>query len=273
MMTRADVLKRIERVTNLPTLPDVVTRIIKMVDSPETTAIDIGNEIAKDQVLSAKVLKLVNSGFYGFSQPIKTISHAMVLLGFNVVKSLLLSASVFDIMAQAIDGLWAHSLACATASGIIAKKVDLPDPEEISVSGLLHDLGKVVESEYFRQEFVQITKLVEEKDLLFYEAEERVMSIHHATVGEWLLEQWRLPRQLVDPIAYHHNFHPARDNADRTAVVHIADVLVKANGYGFSGDSRVPVLDPAAMKHIQLTMDDLREVMATLDEEVTKIRL
>lgn len=272
MMTRADVLKRIERVTNLPTLPDTVTKIIKMVDSPETTAIDIGNEISKDQVLSAKVLKLVNSGFYGFSQPIKTISHAMVLLGFNVVKSLVLSASVFDMMVQAINGLWAHSLACATASRIIAKKIDLAEPEEISVSGLLHDLGKVVESEYFGPEFVRVTKLVEEEDILLYEAEERIIGLHHATVGEWLLEQWKLPRQLIDPIAYHHNFHPARDNADRTAVIHIADVLVKAKGYGFSGDSRVPILDPTAIKHIQLTVDDLRTIMGMLDEEMTKVR-
>lgn len=272
MMTRIDVMKRIERVTNLPTLPDIVTRIIKMVDSPDTTAVDIGNEISKDQVLSAKVLKLVNSGFYGFSQPIKTISHAMVLLGFNVVKSLVLSATVFDMMAQAINGLWEHSLACAIASGIIARKLDLAEPEEITVSGLLHDLGKVVEAEYFREEFIQINTLIEEEDLLYYQAEERIVGLHHATMGEWLLEQWKLPHQLIDPIAYHHNFHPARDNADRTAIIHIADILVKAKGYGFSGDSRVPVLDPDAMKHIQLTMDDLKTVMAMLDEEMVKAR-
>jgi putative nucleotidyltransferase with HDIG domain len=272
MMKRADVLGRIERVTSLPTLPDIVTRIIKMVDSPETTASTIGSEISKDQVLSAKVLKLVNSGFYGFSQPIKTISHAMVLLGFNVVKSLVLSATVFDMMAQAVHGLWEHSLACAVGAGVIAKKLDLTDPEEVSVSGLLHDLGKVVEAEYFRQEFVQITKLIEEEDLLFYQAEERIIGLHHATIGEWLLEQWKLPRPLIDPIAYHHNFHPSRENADRTAVVHIADVLVKAKGYGYSGDSRVPILDPAALNHLQLSIDDLKTIMEMIDEDVAKVQ-
>lgn len=272
MMTRADVLKRIEHVTTLPTLPDIVSHIIKMVDAPETTASDIGSEISKDQVLSAKVLKLVNSGFYGFSQPIKTIPHAMVLLGFNVVKSLVLSATVFDMMTETIDGLWEHSLSAAIAAGAIARKIDLADSEEVGVSGLLHDLGKVVEAEYFRSEFNQITTMVQEDDVSFLDAEMQVIGVQHASIGGWLLEQWRLPRPLVDPIAYHHSFHPSRDNADRTAVIHIADVLVKAKAYGFSGDTRVPALDPEALRHVSLVIGDLRQILAEIDQDVAKVR-
>ena len=112
-MERSDMRRLVEKITSLPTLPGIVTRITSMLDNPQTTAAEVGKEIAKDQVLSAKVLKLVNSGFYGFSQPIATIPHAMVLLGFNVVKTLVLSTSVLDMMAQSMAGLWQHSLACA----------------------------------------------------------------------------------------------------------------------------------------------------------------
>ena len=118
-MDRAEMRRLVEKVTSLPTLPGAVTRITQMLDNPDTTANEVGKEVEKDQVLSAKVLKLVNSGFYGFSQPISTIQHAMVLLGFNVVKTLVLSTSVLDMMSQSMAGLWQHSLACARTCSII----------------------------------------------------------------------------------------------------------------------------------------------------------
>ena len=134
----------VEKASNLPTLPDIVLRIAEMVDSPETTGRQLGAEIARDQVISAKVLKLVNSGFYGFSQLISTIPHAVTMLGFNAVKSLVLSCSVLDSMNEAYPGLWEHSLACARTCTIVAEHLEMTDPEELSTIGLLHDLGKVV---------------------------------------------------------------------------------------------------------------------------------
>ena len=118
-MDRAEMRSMVEKVTSLPTLPGSVTRITRMLDDPDTTAAEVGREVEKDQVLSAKVLKLVNSGFYGFSQPIATIQHAMVLLGFSVVKTLVLSTSVLDMMSKSMAGLWRHSLACARYCWVI----------------------------------------------------------------------------------------------------------------------------------------------------------
>lgn len=270
-MERSEMRRQVEKITSLPTLPGSVTRITHMLDNPETTASEVGKEIAKDQVLSAKVLKLVNSGFYGFSQPISTIPHAMVLLGFNVVKTLVLSTSVLDMMAKSMEGLWQHSLACARTCGIIARHLDMEDPEEVSVTGLLHDLGKVVLEEHVKEAFGEVIRLVEERNILFYKAEEEVMEITHANVGGWLLDKWQLPSQLVEPIMHHHSFHASRQHADRTAVVHLADILVRAEGFGSGGDRRIPVLSPGAMDTLKLKVDDLQEIMDAMVEEMRDV--
>ncbi|MDA0709478.1 MAG: HDOD domain-containing protein [bacterium] len=267
-MDRSEMRRLVEKVTSLPTLPGSVTRITKMLEDPETTAAEVGKEIEKDQVLSAKVLKLVNSGFYGFSQPISTIQHAMVLLGFNVVKTLVLSTSVLDMMTNSMSGLWQHSVACARTCAIIARFLDLDDPEEISVTGLLHDLGKVVLEANIKEVFEPVMALVEDRNMLFYKAEEEVMEITHATVGGWLLDQWQLPGQLVEPIMYHHDFHPTRTHALRTGVIHLADILVRAEGFGSGGDRRIPVLSMEAMTVMGLDADDIKEIMEEMVQEM-----
>jgi putative nucleotidyltransferase with HDIG domain len=195
----------------------------------------------------------------------------MVLLGFAVVKTLVLTTSVLDMMSQSIAGLWEHSLACARTCGIIAKHLDMPDPEEISVTGLLHDLGKVVLQQNLKGEFGEVVDLVRQNDVLFYEAENQVMGVTHAGIGGWLLEKWQLPAQIVEPIAHHHTFHPVRSNADRTAVVHIADILVRAEGFGFGGDRKVPVISPEALEFLKLSVEDLREVMDAMNDQLSDV--
>ena len=262
----------VERAGNLPTLPEIVRRIAEMVDSPETTGRQLGAEISKDQVLSAKVLKLVNSGFYGFSQPISTVSHAVTMLGFNAVKSLVLSSSVLDFMDQAFPGLWDHSLACARTCAIIADHLEIPDPEELGTIGLLHDLGKVVILQSMEGAFRRIRLRVEKKEMLVYRAEEEVLGVNHGTIGGWLLEKWALPAGLTEPISDHHDFRPRRDHAHRTALVHLADVLCRAEGFGNGGDRKIPRLDPAALDLLGLDLEGVRRIMDRMNEELADIQ-
>ena len=265
-------LRRIvEKASNLPTLPDIVLRIAEMVDSPETTGRQLGAEIARDQVISAKVLKLVNSGFYGFSQPISTIPHAVTMLGFNAVKSLVLSCSVLDSMNEAYPGLWEHSLACARTCTIIAEHLEMADPEELSTIGLLHDLGKVVIYQNIEAGYKRIRLRVEKKEMLIYQAEEEVLGSNHGEVGGWLLEKWALPASLTEPITDHHDFRPRRDHAERTALLHLADILCRAESFGNGGDRKIPRLDPEALQVMDMTIDDVREIMNRMNEELLDI--
>jgi putative nucleotidyltransferase with HDIG domain len=242
-----------------------------MVDSPETTGRMLGREIATDQVISAKVLKLVNSGFYGFSDPISTIQHAVTLLGFNTVKSLVLSSTVLDMMKDSLPGLWEHSIACARTCSIIAAHVELDDPEEISTAGLLHDLGKVILRQTMESEFRRIANYVDRADMLFYEAEEKVLGVNHGEMGGWLLEKWALPPRLVEPIVDHHDFRPNRDHAEHTAILHLADILCRAEAFGSGGDRKIPRLAPGALEILKIGIGDVREIMERMVEELRDI--
>ncbi|MBI4378943.1 MAG: HDOD domain-containing protein [Nitrospinae bacterium] len=261
------VRRKIEELKNLPTLPGVIQKISIMVESRDKSAEDVGKVIGRDQVLSAKVLRLINSAFYGFPGRISSITHGLVLLGFNVVKGLVLSTSVFDIMmSRGMVDLWRHSLGCATIAGVIAKKLNHPEPEEVSVAGLLHDFGKVVLKLELPKESEDIEKRIQERNISMFEAENEVLEFTHATVGNWLCEKWNLPKNLSDPIAYHHQPHLSRSAPRQTAMVHLSDILVKAIGFGFSGDSLVPMVDKRAWESLRITPEMLEEIIVDMED-------
>lgn len=271
MPDRAAIRAKVEAITTVLTIPAVVSRITAMISTGTVSAAEIAEEIGKDQVLAARVLRLVNSAFYGFRQPITTISHAMVLLGLDVVKTLVMTASVLDIvdaMNQHMAGLWEHSLGTARAANALAERLALDDPEECALGGLLHDMGKVVIAQTFPAEHARIRQMVAERGCLQIDAEVEVLGVTHADVGMWLLKKWSLPSKIVYPIAYHSNFHPRRDFADRTAIVHLADILCRAKGIGYPGDDRIPKLNAEAWGLLRLSMSDVEDVCAQLDREV-----
>jgi len=270
-MDKGQIRAKVEGMTNIATIPEIVTKLRRIMDSPTVSAAAIGDEISKDQVLTAKVLRLVNSGFYGFRTPITTITQSMVLLGFDVVKTLVLSASVLDIlelMNRYLSGLWEHSLATARVACALTERLKLPNSEEIAVAGLLHDLGKVVIAQRFPVEHRQIRALVDLRNCLQIDAERQVLGVTHPEIGMWLLKKWALPAKLVYPIAYHTQFHPAREFADRTAIIHLADVMCRARGYGYPGDNRVPKINREAWDLLKVTMADIEGVFEQLDVEL-----
>ena len=259
----------VESINDLPTLPEVVRRIGLMVEDPRISATEVGDLIAKDQALTAKILRLVNSPFFGFPRRISSISHAVVLLGFNVVKGLLLSTSVFEVMArEGMAGLWRHSLGCAVAAARLAKALSLPDPESVAGAGLLHDLGKVVIAVKLPGHQTQIVEVVRRNDCAVVEAEREVLGLDHCTVNRWLAEKWCLPVPLSEPMTFHHQPGLARGAARQTALVHVADVLVKAIGYGQSGDDLVPRIDPKAWQTLGLTLEGLETAVPEVADAV-----
>jgi putative nucleotidyltransferase with HDIG domain len=271
-MSKAEKIKSItKRIQSLPTLPPVVRKLTTMVESPDVTAQDVGKLISTDQVLSAKVLRLVNSSFYGFPGRISSISHAIILLGFNVIKGVVLSASVFEIMEKSMVGLWEHSLGSAIISGAIARSLGLPEPEEISTAALLHDIGKVLVKVSFPAEYDQIAFLVERDKCCFREAELEVLGVDHSDIGLWLSQEWGMPERLVIPIAHHHEPDHVPKFKDRVAVVHIADHLIRGFGVGFGGDILVGRIKQSAWDLIGMDRLDLRQLMRKILAELEEI--
>lgn len=257
---------RIENISALPTVPGMLKKISAIIEKPRITLDEIGHFVSNDPALTTKVLKMVNSAAYGFPGRISSVSHAIMLLGLNVVKGLLLGISVFEIMEKVMSGLWNHSLGCAVASRAIAEKKGLKDPEDISIAGLLHDLGKVILMLEYQEQYEAALQVSREKGISIYEAEKVTFSDPHSNVGLWLSEKWRFPKNLIEVIAYHHSPNLSKIAPMETAVVHMADILVRARGVGFAGDPFVPVVNNAAFEILSLSDVDIKEILVKIDE-------
>lgn len=268
---RDHILEIIRDTSSLPTLPGVVTRLQALAENRRSTIEEMARLVSSDQILSARVLRLVNSPSYGFYK-VSTISNALILLGVNVVKSLALSSSIFEIMEKTTVGLWEHSLGAGVAANIIARHLKLPEAEEISTAALLHDIGKVILKEKCAEEYEQIAGVMARDGLTMLEAERAVLEMDHAEVGEWLVRSWYLPDKLSEPVACHHDVASAQTQQTKTAVVHLADVLVKASGFGFSGDEFVPRIQPVAWERLGMTEADLAVIVDELEDRLIEAR-
>lgn len=259
--------KRVTGLSSLPTLPHVVKHVGRMVEDKKSSAADVGELISRDQVLSAKILRLVNSPVYGFPGRISSVTHALVLLGFNVVKGLVLSTAVFDTFGKQIQGLWEHSLGCAIVSRRLAKELNIPDIEEVMVAGLLHDLGKAVLSYIAPNEFGMAILVAKQKRCHIAEAEREVFQVDHARVASWIAQEWHLPARLTDALTCHHRPDLAKTSKEVTAIVHLADILTRGMSYGEPGDPTMPPLDHEAYQLLGLSFDQIDRVLEHAEAE------
>lgn len=256
MIDHKDRLRRItQSIIGLPTLPAVITQLISLIDNPKTSARSVAQLISTDQALTAKILKLANSAFYGFPREIATVDLAVVVLGFETVKSLGLSVSVLERFSgegQHSDfdrqQFWEHSIACGVAAKILAARLPYRVPGEAFAAGILHDIGKLILSQYFPQEFREVLELAGEEDIYIGEAEERVLGVTHSDVGSWLAERWNLPKRLEDAISHHHTPGRLKRGAELPSLIHLADFLCRREKIGEGGGNRLPKLDPAALR-------------------------
>ncbi len=264
--------KVLREIKNLPTLPGIVAKLGKMAENPDTTTEQMGRVISKDHILASKLLKLVNSAFYGFPQRISSLNSAIILLGFNVIKSLIISASIFEVMEAQDVELWEHSLGCAVVCNVLARHMGVKDPEEISTAGLIHDLGKVAIKMELPKEYAMITALSQEKKISRLEAEREILGLDHAEVGSWLAKSWNLPNKLIEPIACHHDPQLAREERLASAIVHFGNIMIRGFGYGHAGDIWVPPLNNKAWKLLALAPSDIDPLLQEIEEKLWDVK-
>jgi len=270
----------IDDIVDIPTLPTVVSEILGLVDDPDSSTQDISNIIVKDPSLTSKVLKIVNSAAYGFVKEISTINHALTILGYKNIKSIVLGVTVFGMFNHNSsadfdrEAFWKHNLAVASATRIIAKKLKYKDTEEAFTAGLMHDIGKIVIDEFMPKIFKKVINLVKEKNIWIYEAEREILSSDHSIIGGYLANKWNLPEVLYQAIRYHHSIPPEfkEQNSDFKipAMVHVSDIIVRNMKIGFAGDDTVPKGLKDYFLLLNLNEEIITEIYENLKDESSK---
>ncbi|PKM93580.1 MAG: hydrolase [Firmicutes bacterium HGW-Firmicutes-1] len=266
----------VSRIDEIPIFPQTVSKILKLVDDPKTNIRDIENEILKDQGFTTKVLKLANSAYFGVSRQIKTVSQATTLLGFQAIRSMVLASSVGSVLSKELIGyalereaLWKQSQICAITARVISKKIKFPQPDQAYTAGLLKDIGKVILDHYLNDQFQNIMDQINEGNKPFLEVEEEILGFNHCQVGARIAEKWKLPEDLVEAIAYHHQPEKAQLNLKLVAITHVADGLVMMMGLHIGSDGLAYNFSNSAMELLNLDETILSEIISEVADFIS----
>ena len=274
-MDEKQIYKQLDQIKEIPTLPTIVFELNQHLQNPESSITKVSETIEKDQAMSIKILKLVNSAFYGFQSKISDVKNAVVLLGFNAVRNAIISVSVINALPKTLlfqdfemIEFWKHSLAVAVTSKSIAQKAGMDSADNCFVGGLLHDVGKVIMAQYFKDEFVKVWTRMQKEFLPFYDAEQKELPVDHTKIGAYLAERWKLPRGLTDAIRWHHDFQPDNGNAGFMMNIHLADILV--NSYDENPDCTIDMgaMHPAVAKFLMSQLEDSSDWYTNLSGEI-----
>ena len=226
-------IKKLNHINDIPTLPDIAIKVNEMLGDMDTSINQLGAALEKDQGMVSKIMKLVNSSFFGLRSKVKGIPNAIVLLGFNTVRNAVLSVSIVDsFKTGSVKGIfdirdfWKHSVTVAVISRYLGRRTNLYSPEECFVGGILHDMGKIILVQYFPELFCRVIATAKENELTFIDAEKKEYPYDHARIGGYLSKKWGLPNELVNAIKNHHSV--TKNAHELSTVVYAANII--ANG-------------------------------------------
>ena len=274
--TKIDPYELIRDDIKLPSLPDIYAQINEAITKPSSSAYDIGNVISKDTSLSARLLKLVNSTFYGFPSKIDTLSRAVTVIGTRQLSTLALGMNIINVFKNIpsrlmdMKSFWKHSIACGLTARILAGYKNIQNTERLFVGGLLHDIGRLILYSYIPIQARDALLRAKYNDNLLHKAEHELMGFNHARIGGLLLKKWRLPISLENTVEYHHAPQKSKDPLE-PAVVHLADIMINALGIGSSGERFVPPLDPSAWQCIDISTNILALTITQMDRQIEEI--
>jgi len=281
-MKHTGILESIQSVDTLPTLPVIVNQIQKLIASSKSNMSQIAMVIARDQAISARVIRLINSAYFGFSKKIGSIQQAITLLGLTTVKNLVVGVSVIKAFGNSPatsffdhSKFWLHCFGCGLCARYIAQKLRRPEPEEYFLCGLLHDIGILILDQHAHDAFKDVIQYAQEKSSTYYDAEHAVLDTDHCRVGGYIGLKWKLPATLVACIAGHHRptvSDPKLGRAlDVLPVVHIADISVHNAGLQF-GFAQPSMSAPAeALKRAEVRETDLADITGRVKTELNGI--
>ena len=258
-------LTLIDGLGQIPTHSEVAQKVISVMNHRNASAVHAANFIDKDVALASKVLKLANSAYYGLPRAITSVQRAITILGFDTVKSMVLSSSTLKIFPKTTQNqsfdrkmFWRHSVETAIATKMIARLSSRRvDPELAFTAGLLHDIGKLVFDQFCAEDYASVLKKVELGEEDWYEIEEREMGIHHATLGAMLLERWGLAESIQVPVSQ--IYHPDRtiEHRDLASMLNVGNTLSLMNETFAVQGERIQPIHPSLKSFLGIALSDV----------------
>lgn len=238
----------------LVSLPEVCIRLNEILDEPMVTAAELGHIISQDTSLTARLLKIVNSSYYGFPARIETVSRAVTVVGLRELRGLVIAASAVEMFANVPDEIlnkvrfWRHSLYCGVIARLLAEQCHVLHSERLFVAGLLHDIGKLIIAQRLPQETKKIALEAESGQHPEFEVEQDLLGFNHAEVGGELMQAWNMPETLFESVAYHHNPGCAKSGIMETCLVHMANIFTTEveSGLEMKSDAPAQEIEPFA---------------------------
>jgi putative nucleotidyltransferase with HDIG domain len=263
----------IEGMPKLGSYAGVLRELDAVLNNPHSTLDEICDVIEKDTALAAKLLKLANTCFFGFSRRIETVFETIGMIGIQQVRDLIAASTVIRLFSGVssefvdMESFWRHSLACAVAARILAISRQLSKPEKHFTAGLLHDIGRLVILSRLPEETAKIFQLYSEEKLLLREAEKKVLGYDHTEIGAALLQSWSYPFSLVHAVRFHHFAMASGAFQVEASIIHVADHLINAMGLGGAGERWIPPLNMKVWERLDLPLEVLGPAMSAIDEQ------
>ncbi|MDG5814327.1 HDOD domain-containing protein [Chitinispirillales bacterium ANBcel5] len=264
----------IENLDQLPSLPAIVLRLLKIVNSPDTSAEDAASLIEKDPALTSKMLRLANSAFYGIPRSISSVSSAVVILGFNTIRSLVLSASLVKMFsgekyAFSNDAFWKHSIVTAMAAKTITRhfmNIRMMDPESAFCSGIIHDIGKLILNQYASDDYYETCEYAKKESVPLIKAEEQILGVTHAGIGSILADRWALPIELGNCLVHHHSPDQKEIASELVATVHVANFISHELGCDLWEDEICSAKCKSALRYLNIAETEYLKIRDTIEK-------
>lgn len=279
MEIKAEILKMVQKKeSDLPTLPVVIDRIISVASDEKTTTEELAEVISYDQGMTNKLLKLANSVYYAQKTKVETIKRAITVIGFDEIIGIALGMGILssftDKSGLSLDmkALWIHGIGVATVAKDIAKRTNPAVANKVFIPALLHDMGKVIFSVYFKEEYMKVRQLAMEKKRPLYFAENAIFKLDHATLSALLMKRWNFPQSIMLPCRFHHSPDATPVKFKHQAlIVNLADYLTQKAGIGHSGNP-VPVAVKNSPKKIGVAPNKLKLIVDQLRRKEDDIK-
>lgn len=267
-------------IDSMPSLSITVSKILEVARDPQVTAKDLNKVISLDPVLVGRVLKLVNSAYYGLQNKVTSLVTAIIMLGINTIKNLALSTAVLgnvqkdsSFKALNVNGFWRHSIGVGVTSKLIGAKIGitLNRQEEFFIGGLLHDIGKIPINVLFEEDYLKAIHQADFEKTQLIDMESKIIGITHSEVGKMIAEKWRLTGETYECILHHHDPNMAsEENFKLVASISIANTFCNVNQIGFSGNRYAKKNDDYILSSVGVTEEYLDEVFETISAEIEK---